>query len=162
MFISLYRTVGGLLCIGVVKISQNKQRLWTTCQKCSVGDSIIVFIYSASQGILIWTFCFVRTFSGHHSSMVLTIRTLEFRLVYVCQVGLKWLLMICQGAAGEFMDHRCEPCYLYLSHDWQNSRFLIGQLAHNMKLCRELPLIHLSESYINLSESYINLQGFLY
>ena len=31
-----------------------------------------------------------------------------------------------------------------------------------MKLCCEIPSIHLSESYINLSESYINLQGFLY
>ena len=51
-------------------------------------------------------------------------------------------------------------CIIY--HDWQNSRLLIGQLAHDMKLCCELPSIHLSESYINLSESYINLQVFLY
>ena len=51
--------------------------------------------------------------------------------------------------------------YIYLSHDWQNPRLLIGQFAHDMKLCCELPSIYLSESYINLSESYINLQGFL-
>ena len=40
--------------------------------------------------------------------------------------------------------------YICLYHDWQNSRLLIGQLAHDMKLCWELPSIHLSESYINL------------
>ena len=52
--------------------------------------------------------------------------------------------------------------YIYLSHDWQNSKLLIGQLAHDMNLCCELPSIHLSESYISLSESYINLQVFFY
>ena len=52
--------------------------------------------------------------------------------------------------------------YIYIYHDWQNSTLLIGQLALDIKLCRELPSIHLSESCIKLSESYINPQAFLY
>ena len=40
--------------------------------------------------------------------------------------------------------------------------FWLVNWPHDMKLCCELPSIHLSQSYINLSESYTNLQVFLY